>query len=357
LLNRVRDGMAAARIDLLALPPGDDLRYVTGFSPLADERACYLFVASDRALFVVPELNAVQAERYIHVPFLTYTDAAGPSPALASARDALGSRRRIAPGDTMRADILLLLQRFWPDAEYVPASEVLAPLRMRKSPDEIALLERAAQTADRAVEAAWQALAAGQTESTVARAGEEGFRQAEAAEVTFTIVASGANSAYPHHHTGARMLQSGEPVLFDFGSRVDGYCSDITRMAYLGTPPPRYREVHAVVDEAVRAALAAIHPGAPIGEVDTAAREVIERAGYEEFFTHRTGHGIGLSGHEPPAITATNAQLLESGMTFSVEPGIYLPGEFGVRLEEIVVVTDRGARVLSSLSRDLRVSD
>src|SRR3990170_3256796 len=187
--STTNDCCSPARIDLLALPPGDDLRYVTGFSPLADERACYLFVASDRALFVVPELNAVQAERYVHVPFLTYTDAAGPSQALASARDSLGSRRRIAPGDTMRADILLLLQRFWPDAEYVPASEVLAPLRMRKSPDEIALLERAAQTADRAVEAAWQALAAGQTESTVARAGEEGFRQGEGAEVTLTIVA------------------------------------------------------------------------------------------------------------------------------------------------------------------------
>lgn len=355
VLNRVRDAMAAARIDLLALPPGDDLRYVTGYSPTADERACYLFVASDRVLFVVPELNAGQAERFVRAPFLTYTDAAGPSQAMAAARESLGSHRRIGPGDTMRADALLLVQRWWPDAEYVPASEVLAPLRMRKSAGEIAILERAAHTADQAVEAAWRTLAAGATESAVARAAEQAFREAGADEVMFTIVASGPESAYPHHHTGTRTMRSGDPVLFDFGSRVDGYCSDITRMAHIGRPSARYQEVHAVVEEAVRAGLDAIRPGRPIGDVDRAARGVIEHAGYGEFFTHRTGHGIGLSGHEPPAISHTNAQVLEPRMTFSVEPGIYLPGEFGVRLEEIVVVTDTGARVLSRLPRDVRI--
>lgn len=355
LLNRVRDAMAAARIDLLALPPGDDLRYVTGYSPTADERACYLFVASDRALFVVPELNAAQAERHVHAPFLVYSDADGPARAMAAARDELGSHRRIGPGDTMRADALLLLQRWWPDAEYVPASEVLATLRMRKSAEEIAALARAARTADQAVETAWRAITAGGMESAVARAGDEGFREAGAAEVTFTVVASGPESAYPHHHTGTRTIQVGDPVLFDFGSRVDGYCSDITRMAHVGTPSARYQEIHAVVEEAVRAALDAIRPGRPIADVDRAARGVIERAGYGEFFTHRTGHGIGLSGHEPPSITHTNAQQLEPAMTFSVEPGIYLPGEFGVRLEEIIVVTETGARIFSELPRDVRV--
>jgi Xaa-Pro aminopeptidase len=355
LLNRIQDAMAAARIDLLALPPGDDLRYVTGFSPTADERACYLFVASDRAVFVVPELNAVQAEGYIRHPFLTYTDAAGPADAVAAARDELGSRRRVAPGDTMRADALLLLQRIWPEAEYVPASTVLAPLRMRKSAEEIAALAKAASTADTAVEAGWAALRAGATEFDVAKAADEAFRRAGAAESTFTTVASGPNSAFPHHHTSTRAAAAGEPVLFDFGSRLDGYWSDITRMAFLGPPSRLYRIVHGVVEDAVSAALEAIRPGVPIGDVDRAARGVIERAGYGMHFTHRTGHGIGLSGHEPPSITHTNEQLLEPGMTFSVEPGIYLPGEFGVRLEEIVIVTDDGARVLSVLPREVHV--
>lgn len=354
-LNRVRDAMAATRIDLLALPPGDDLRYVTGYSPTADERACYLFVAPDRVLFVVPALNAAQAERYVQAPFLVYSDADGPSRAMAAARDELGSHRRLAPGNTMRADALLLLQRWWPDAEYVPGSDVLAPLRMRKSAEEIVLLERAARTADRAVEAAWRAVAAGVTESDVARAGNEGFREAGADEVTFTVVASGPESAFPHHHTGTRVMAAGDPVLFDFGSRIGGYCSDITRMSHVGATSARYREVHMVVEEAVRAALDTIRPGTLIADVDRAARGVIERAGYGDFFTHRTGHGIGLSGHEPPSITHTNAHQLEPGMTFSVEPGIYLPGEFGVRLEEIVVVTDTGVRVLSKLPRDVRV--
>jgi Xaa-Pro aminopeptidase len=355
LLNRVQDAMATARIDLLALPPGDDLLYVTGFSPTADERACYLFIASDRAVFLVPDLNAVQAERYIRLPFFTYSDAAGPAEALAAARDALGSRRRIAPGDTMRADALLLLQRTWPEAEYVPASTVLAPLRMRKSPDEIAALANAASTADQAVEAGWGALRAGATEFDVAQVAGEAFRRAGAAESTFTTVASGPNSAFPHHHTGERAAAVGDPVLFDFGSRVGGYWSDITRMAFLGSPSRLYRIVHAVVEDAVAAALGAIRPGVPIGDIDRAARGVIERAGYGTYFTHRTGHGIGLSGHELPSITHTNAQLLEPGMAFSVEPGIYLPGEFGVRLEEIVVVTDDGARVLSGLPREVRI--
>ncbi len=355
VLDRLRNAMAAARVDLLALPPGDDLRYLTGFSPTADERACYLFVASDRAVFLVPELNAIQAERYVRHPFLTYADAAGPAAALAGAHEMLGSHRRIAAGDTMRADALLLLQRTWSDAEFVPGSTVLAPLRMRKSPEEIAALERAARTADRAVEAGWAALGADVTEFAVARNADEAFREADAVENTVTIVASGPNSAFPHHHTGGRALADGEPVLFDFGSRVDGYWSDITRMAFVGRPPARYDEVHAVVDEAVEAALAAIRPGVRISEIDRAARGVIEGAGYGMNFTHRTGHGIGLSGHELPSITHTNDQPLEAGMTFSVEPGIYLPGQFGVRLEEIVVVTDGGHRVLSRLPRAVRI--
>ncbi len=298
-------------------------------------------------------MNAAQTQRHTHDPLLTYSDADGPAKVLAAARQRLGPKRRIGAGDTMRADALLLLQQQWQDTEVVPASVVLAPLRMRKSAQEIDALRRAAATADAAVRAGVQACRPGVSEGEIAAAAEAGFRAAGAPEVRLTIVASGPNSAFPHHHTCSRRVQSGEPILFDLGNRVDGYCSDITRMAYLGVPSARYQEIHAIVDAAVRAALGVIRPGVPVKDVDAAARTVIERAGYGQYFVHRTGHGIGLSDHEPPSITATNTLLLLEEMAFSVEPGIYLPGEFGVRLEEIVVVTARGADVLSKLPRDV----
>jgi len=354
-LDRIRQAMAERGIALLAVPPGDDLRYLTGFSPVADERPCYLFLSEEAGLFLVPELNANQSERHIRYPLVTYGDAHGPDAALRVARDRFNAPQVIAIGDTMRADAVLLLQRAWPAAAFVPASTILAPLRMRKGPEELDALRRAAATADAAVEAAVASLRPGVTEQQVARAAEDGFRRAGASEVLFSVVASGPNSAFPHHHTGGRALAGGEPVLLDLGSRLDGYCSDITRMAFLGRPPARYGEVHRVVADAVAAALQVIRPGTPVREVDLAARRVIERAGYGERFTHRTGHGIGLSGHEPPSITHTNEMPLEAGMAFSVEPGVYLPGEFGVRLEEVVVVTPSGAEVLSALPRDVRV--
>lgn len=354
-LDRLRRAMTQTGIDLLAIPPSDDLKYLTGFSPHADERPCYLFIAENRGLFLVPDLNANQSERHIRQPFVTYGDAQGPARALAAARDQFRTPRKIGVGDTMRADALLLLQEVWREPAFIPASTILAPLRMRKAPDEISALRRVAATADAAIDAALNASRPGATERQVAAAAVEGFNRAGASEVIATIVGSGPNSAYPHHQTSDRPLRSGEPVLFDLGSKLEGYCSDITRMAFLGKPSARFVEIHKIVNDAVQAALGVIRPGTPIKDVDLAARRVIERADHGDHFTHRTGHGIGLSVHEPPSITHTDETPLEAGMTFSVEPGIYLPGEFGVRLEEIVVVTASGVEVLSKLPRDVRV--
>jgi Xaa-Pro aminopeptidase len=354
-IRRAQRMMREQRMDLLAIPPGDDLAYLVGFSTLADERPCYLFLTPETGVLLVPELNAGQAERHIHYPFLTYTDVQGPSKALAAARSQLKGIRRIGVGDTMRADALLLLQRTWTTAEYTEGSEILAPMRMFKSPDEIAALEQAAATADRAIETAYMAVHPGRTETDIARVATDAFYAAGAESVLNTIVGSGPNSAYPHHHTSNRKVQTQEPVLFDFGSRLDGYCSDITRMAYVGTPSARYLEIHRIVEDAVQAALAAITPGAPLRVVDVAARGVIDRAGYGKHFVHRTGHGLGRTGHELPSVTGTNDLQMATGMVFSVEPGIYLDGQFGVRLEEIVVVTERAAKRLSQLSRDVRV--
>ncbi len=358
MTNRIEAARRRIReegIDLLAVPPGDDLFYLLQFTPHPDERACYLFISGEETLFLVPDLNASIAAPRVSYPTLTYSDAAGPLGALRDAHSRLGSPRQIAVGDTMRADALLLLQEIWPDARFHPGARVLSPLRMIKSSEEIEILRRAAVTADVAVEAAFAAARPGVRESDLAGVVVDAFHGQGVQEVPFAIIGSGPNGAFPHHERSARALQTGEPLLIDIGGRLDGYMSDITRMAFLGAPTVQYREIHAVVEEAVQAALGTIKPGVPIREVDLAARRVIERAGHGVHFTHRTGHGIGVSGHEPPSITHTNEMPLQPGMTFSVEPGIYLLGEFGVRLEEIVVVTAQGHERLSRLPRDVRV--
>jgi Xaa-Pro aminopeptidase len=354
-LARIRAQMKTAGVDLLSLPPSDDLWYVANYSPHADERPCYLFLTASDAVFLVPELNAGQAKTYVDVPFLTYTDAEGPGKALRQAHDRIGAANRVSVGDTMRADFVLLLQERWAKSAFVPGAAVMAPVRMIKTADEVALMRRSAATADVAVDAAFAASRPGVTEVAVARAVAEAFAAQGANHGGPAIVGGGPNAAYPHHASSTRPLRAGEAVLVDLGGRLEGYASDITRMAYLGQPPTKYREVHEAVERAVRAGMDAVKPGAPLSAVDKAARKVIDDAGYGKYFTHRTGHGIGITGHEPPSVTHLNDMPMREGMTFSVEPGIYLEGEFGVRLEEIVVVTARGGERLSGLPRELRI--
>lgn len=354
-IARTRAQMKTAGVDLLSLPPGDDLFYLLGFSPHADERPCYLFLTADDAIFLVPELNAAQARSSIDLPFLTYGDADGPAAALQQAHSRFSKAGRISVGDTMRADFLLLLQERWPKSIFAPGAHVMAPVRMIKTTDEIDLMRRSAATADVATDAAFAACRPGVTETAVARAVADAFAAQDATQVGSAIVGGGPNSAYPHHASSSRPLKAGEPVLVDLGGRLQGYASDITRMAYLGEPSARYREVHSTVERAVRAGIDAARPGAPLAAVDRAARSVIESAGYGKRFIHRTGHGIGITGHEPPSVAHTNEMPIQEGMAFSVEPGIYLEGEFGVRLEEIVIVTARGAERLSMLPREARI--
>jgi Xaa-Pro aminopeptidase len=347
--------MRSAGVDLLSLPPGDDLFYLLNYSPHADERPCYLFLAAGDAVFLVPELNAGQARGYVDLPFLTYTDAEGPGTALRQARDRLGAASRVSVGDTMRADFLLLLQDRWMTSAFVPGAQVMAPVRMIKTAEELDVMRRSAATADVAVDAAFAASRPGATEAAIARAVADAFAVQGVSHAGTAIVGGGPNSAYPHHSSSDRALKAGEPVLVDLGGRLEGYSSDITRMAYLGEPSARYREIHAVVERAVRAGIDAVTPGTPLAAVDRAARSVIEAAGYGKHFTHRVGHGIGITGHEPPSVTHLNEMPMQEGMVFSVEPGIYLDGEFGVRLEEIVVVTARGGERLSMLPREVRL--
>lgn len=356
-IDAARRRMAVERVDLLAVAPGDDLRYLCGYSPHADERPCFLFLEARGSAFVVPSLNASQAAQYISAPTFVYTDADGPSAALADAKKALGgaSPARLALGDTMRADFVLTLAEAFPEAKLALASDVLAYLRMRKSAEEIEALRRSARHADQAMRDAWAACRVDATEQEIADAAAASFRRSGSQAVLFTGVATGPHGAFPHHNVSQRRLASGDGITLDLGGLLDGYASDLTRVACVGTPGARYRDVHRTVDAAVEAGLRAIRPGAPLKDVDLAARDVIERAGLGEYFTHRVGHGLGISGHEPPSVTHLNETLIEEGFVFSVEPGVYIPCEFGLRLEEIVYVAADGAHVLSELPREIHV--
>ena len=356
-LGALGDAMDAAGIALLALAPTDNLRYVLGFSPLYDERACMLLVTAREAIMVVPSLNAEQAVAAApELDFATWSDDAGPADALAGSLGRLlaGGAARVAVDPEMRADHLLLLQRHLPGSELVSATAVVGPLRAIKSAEELGLLAAAGRVGDEAVIAALAACARGASELDVADAAAAAFR-ASGSEVLFTIVASGPNGAYPHHHSGSRLLEAGDPVVIDIGARVGGYVCDITRMAHVGPPGERYLEVHEVVERALDAAMQAARPGSSGDEVDAAARGVIDAAGFGEYFVHRTGHGLGLSAHEPPWIMRGAEVELAPGMVHSIEPGIYIPGEFGVRLEEIVQITAEGCARFSSLPRDVHV--
>ncbi|HEV2282994.1 MAG TPA: Xaa-Pro peptidase family protein [bacterium] len=357
-LDRVRRLMGERRMDLLAVAPGDDLRYLLGYSPHADERPCYLLVTGAGAAFVVPGLNAAQAEQHVRAPMFAYTDAEGPAKALAAARARLGdpSPRRLGVDDAMRADFVLTLQAAYPDVRFVLGSEVLAPVRMRKDADEIEALERSAKHADQAVRDVWAACRAGVSELELAEVAAASFRRSGSQEVLFTVIASGPNGAFPHHTPGDRRLAAGDSAVVDIGGRLDGYASDITRVASLGAPTARYRQVHAIVDDAVRAAIDAVKPGVPLKDVDLAARGVIERGGFGPYFVHRVGHGLGISGHELPSVTHENPMAVDEGFVFSIEPGVYLPGEFGVRLEEIVYVDRAGAHRMSALPRAVHIA-
>ena len=356
-LSKLRERMAAANIDLVALGPGPHMVWLLGFHPHADERPCLLLIGPKNEAFLMPELNAQGARVHTDIPFYNWSDADGPQHALVAALSATATQEttNVVIDETMRADFALLLLDQLPGANHTFTDTTVGQLRMCKDPQEYDCLQKNATIADQALSQGLAAIRVGMTERDIADVIRAGFTQ-QGAQLLFCIVGSGANGAYPHHQTGSDQLQRGDAVVIDCGGMLASYSSDITRMAVVGTPPPDYNEIHAIVESAVQAALAVAQPGVQAQEVDRAAREVIAAAGYGDYFVHRTGHGLGLEIHEPPYLTATSTTVLAEGMVFSIEPGIYLPDRFGLRLEEIVILRDNGPQVLSNLSRDVYVA-
>lgn len=356
-MARLRERMRETGTGLLALGPGSHMQWLAGFYPHPDERPALLLVGAGKAAFLMPALNAEAAKLSTDLPMFVWADADGPGDALKAAlADIFPARAGIvAVDETMRADFALLVLDALPGLPRAFTDDTVGVLRAMKDDEEYRRLKASALLDDGAMRAAWAAVRPGMTETELADVVRSHFA-ANGARVQFAIVGAGENGAHPHHATGDRVLKRGDAVVIDIGGRLDGYPSDMTRMAIVGEAPEGYAEVHVVVEQAVQAALAAAKPGVRASAVDKAARDVITAAGYGEYFVHRTGHGLGIDVHEPPYITATSDAALAEGMVFSIEPGIYLPGRFGIRLEDIVILREGGPEILSELPRDAFVS-
>ncbi len=357
-MARVRSAMADAGVDALLVSLGADLPWLTGYEAMPLERLTMLVVPADeRATLLVPELEAPRVEEVPDVFALApWSEGADPLDAVASL---VGSRSRLAVGDRTWATFLVGLQARLDDRTWGIASEVTGPIRAVKDAAEIEALAAASASADRV---AAQLLGGdirlvGRTEAEVSadigrRLVDEGHQR-----VNFAIVGSGPNSASPHHGAGARRIQPGEPVVCDFGGTQDGYCSDMTRTVFTGEPTAEFRDLYTLLQAAQADAVTAATVGTSCEAVDLVARRIISAGGYGERFIHRTGHGIGLEEHEDPYIVGGNTTALVAGHAFSVEPGIYLTGHTGARIEDIVVATDDGPRPLNLADHDLTVVD
>jgi Xaa-Pro aminopeptidase len=353
-IENLRRTMADQAIDLICLGPGAHLEWLLGLHPHADERPLLFCTTQDKAGFLMPALEAESLRAHTDIPFFPWADDEGPQTALTDLLDDLDAHgaRSIVLDETMRADFAALVQDHLMNAKRQFTESTVGALRMRKDDAAYNTLKMNAQIADRALQTAWAMMKPGLREEDVGAVIKDSFI-AQGAKPLFGIVGAGPNGAFPHHQTGETLLKLGDAVVMDIGAAMGGYSSDITRMAVIGTPPEGYAEVHDVVERAVQAALAAAKPGVPAKMVDQAARDVISDAGYGEYFVHRTGHGLGTEVHEPPYITASSDTVLDEGMVFSIEPGIYLPGRFGIRLEEIVILRSDGPEILSDLPRDV----
>ncbi|HWH37003.1 MAG TPA: Xaa-Pro peptidase family protein [Candidatus Limnocylindrales bacterium] len=365
----------------LLIGVGADLVWLTGYAAMPLERLTMLVLAPEgRPTLVVPrlELAAAQTAPAVRGGLLevaTWRETESPFELVADLLAASKSRPEIQLGplggawgrlgallvsDSLRAAFLLNLQAAVPDAAFGIASPVLGPLRAIKDAEEVALLRQAAEAADRVVEQICSGRLVGRTEVDVAREVSERLVGEGHDSAAFAIVASGPSSASPHHEASDRIIAAGEPIVLDIGGRLGGYYSDITRTLWVtgdeGVGPTEdFARLYEVLESAQAAGRERVAVGVAAQEVDAAARAVIDEAGLGEHFIHRTGHGIGLEGHEDPYIVAGNDEPLAAGHAFSVEPGIYLDGRHGARLEDIVVCSAAGADSLNRASRALRV--
>jgi Xaa-Pro aminopeptidase len=346
--------MAEVGVDALLLSLGADLPWLTGYEAMPLERLTMLVLPVDAdATLVVPRLEAPRVDERPEVfSIRPWSETEDPVEVVA---DLVGDRPTIAISDRTWATFVLQLQRSLPSAAWHPGSLVTGPIRAVKDADEVDALRRASQAADRVARQLQGGAIAmvGRTEREVSLDIGRRLRAEGHAKVNFAIVGSGPNSASPHHEAGSRVIERDEVVVCDFGGTLDHYCSDITRTVFTGEPPAEFRHLYAVLQDAQAQAVAAATTGTPCEDVDGVARRIIDEGGYGPHFIHRTGHGIGLEEHEDPYLVGGNCEPLVPGHAFSIEPGIYLSGRWGARIEDIVVATESGPEALNVVDHDL----
>ena len=356
-MARVADDALAAGLDGVLVTPGPDLVWLTGYRPTAiTERLTMLVLTADAPpTLLVPVLerpDAEAAEGSVSVRISDWADGTDP---YETASRLLRADARFGISDSAWAMHLLGLQTALPDTRYRALSQSLPMMRAVKDANELGRLSTAGAAADATYGEIVKVKFAGRRETEVAADLARLLREFGHEQVDFTVVGSGPNGANPHHEAGDRVIEQGDAVVLDFGGLMHGYGSDTTRTVCVGEPSAQVRKIHEIVRRAQQAAFEAVRPGVPCQEIDRVARAVITEAGYGEEFIHRTGHGIGVTTHEPPYMVEGEEQRLRRGMCFSIEPGIYLAGRFGVRIEDIVTVTDGGGERFNQTDRALRI--
>jgi Xaa-Pro aminopeptidase len=358
-IKRAQDAMAASGVDALIVTPGADLRYLTGYAAMPLERLTALVLpATADPVLLVPELEAAEAERSpAALAGMTIDQHGELDDAMDLVHKHVGTAGSVAVDDHMWATRVFVLQDALPGTTLRAAGRLLADLRLIKGTDEIASLRQAGSAIDRVHSRMREFLKVGVTERAAAAAIADAIVEEGHATADFVIVGSGPNGSSPHHGVSDRVIEAGDPVVVDIGgSTADGYCSDCTRTYAVGSQPAEeFAAYYAVLRDAQHAQCDYARPGVTAESVDRVGRKIIADAGYGEFFVHRTGHGIGLETHEEPYIVEGNVLVLEPGMAFSIEPGIYLPGRHGARIEDIVVTTSDGIERMNTTTRELTV--
>jgi Xaa-Pro aminopeptidase len=356
-MGRAAEQAEAVGLTGILVAPGPDLAYFTGYQPIAiTERITMLVLQSSREpAMIVPILERPDAEAAPGAAALSLADWRDGSDPYAATAKLLDPNGRYAISDSAWAMHVLALQKAVPDSTYVSMTSTLPMLRAIKDAEELERLAAAGAAADASFERIAKVRFAGRREREIA-ADLAGFlRDYGHSQIDFTVVGSGPNGANPHHEMSERTIEEGDMIVLDFGGIKHGYGSDTTRTVHVGEPTDEEREVYEIVRRAQQAGFEAVQPGVECQEIDRAARKVIADAGYGDYFIHRTGHGIGLTTHEPPYMVEGETRQLEPGMCFSIEPGVYLPGRFGVRIEDIVTVTAKGGRRLNNTTHELQI--
>ena len=357
-LARLDALLEQSQADVVAIVPGENMVYFTGLHFHLSERPIVALYGQQGLSFIIPELEVAKLEARpdLEARRFIWPDKAGYDPAFRNAARELGlpDSRLAVDGQTMRLFEWLAFERAGvAAANEVDAGELFLNMRARKSPEEVARMQTAIDISEAALQATMQWASPGMTEGQIADKLSAEMLERGAQGLAFALVLTGEKSGLPHGDTGDRVWGADEFLLIDFGAYYQDYPADITRTFCVGEPTEQMRAMYAAVYEANRAARQFARPGVTCAAVDRAARQVIEAAGFGDYFIHRLGHGLGLSVHELPNIVAGNDRILEAGMVFTIEPGVYIPQVGGVRIEDNVLVTDDGIDVLTSFPREL----